>query len=150
MYLPGSKNQHVDSAFTVWKLTQLRNVFLVTSTLHSLVSLELLVYVSCRLELQSETLKKSHHTIHSNFSWKERAIFFLASNSFLEKEAITLKKPLAPRIRSNLPNWFLKASAKIYGGSARTVINELKLLECYFSASGISLRLGEAEMKIYK
>lgn len=50
MYVPGSKNQHVDSAFTVWKLTQLRNVFLVT--------FELLVYVSCRLELQSETLKK--------------------------------------------------------------------------------------------
>ena len=39
MYAPGSKNQHVDSAFAVWKLTQLRNVFLVTSTLHSLVSL---------------------------------------------------------------------------------------------------------------
>ena len=38
----------------------------------------------------------------------------------------------------------------IYGGSARNIINPNQLTVQHFSANGIPLRLGQAEMKIYK
>ena len=43
-----------------------------------------------------------------------------------------------------------KCTANIYGGSARNVINQNYLMVRHFSANGIELLLGEAEMKISK
>ena len=43
-----------------------------------------------------------------------------------------------------------KCTANIYGGSARNVINQNYLTVLHFSANGIELPLGEAEMKIFK
>ena len=43
-----------------------------------------------------------------------------------------------------------KCTANIYGGSARNVNNQNYLTVRHFSANGIELPLGEAEMKIFK
>ena len=58
------------------------------------------------------------------------------------------------RSNHNFPDFrkhgVFKCTANIYGGSARNVINQNYLTVRHFSANGIELPLGEAEMKIFK
>ena len=58
------------------------------------------------------------------------------------------------RSNYNLPDFrkhgVFKCKANIYDGSARNVINQNYLTVLHFSANGIELTLGEAEMKIFK
>ena len=58
------------------------------------------------------------------------------------------------RSNHNFPDFrkhsVFKCTANIYGRSARNVINQNYLTGRHFAANGIELRLGEAEMKIFK
>ena len=58
------------------------------------------------------------------------------------------------RSNRNFPDFrthgVFKCTANIYGGSARNAINQNYLTVRHFSAHGIKLPLGEAEMKIFK
>ena len=58
------------------------------------------------------------------------------------------------RSNHNFPDFrthgVFKCTGNIHGGSARNVINQNYLTARHFSANGIELPLGEAEMKIFK
>ena len=58
------------------------------------------------------------------------------------------------RSNRNFPDFsthgVFKCTANIYGGSARNAINQNYLTVRHFSAHGIKLPLGEAEMKNFK
>ena len=58
------------------------------------------------------------------------------------------------RSNRNFPDFrkhgVFKCTTNIYGGSARNVININYLTVLHFSAKGIELALGKAEMKIFK
>ena len=84
----------------------------------------------------------SNHTDDSYLWHKERAIFFLCRFSFSEWAQWLLY------LQNTSFVVFLHFLQKFR--AARPVINQLYFLERHFSANGISLCLGEVQMKIYE
>ena len=79
------------------------------------------------------------HTDESSLSQKEKAIFFLYRSPFSQWGSWRYEHRVSTIVcREN------------QGRPAMPVINQLWLPERHFSANGISLRLGEVQMKIYE